>query len=169
MADKLTISEILGQIRENWPEMDTPETAVMLSVFRLNDLVIESSSQVLAEFGLSQSAFEALVTLRAQPAPRRMTPTELYRAVLVTSGGMTKVLKQLEAEGCVRREDNPDDQRSRFVCLTRAGEVRAEEAMRAVAEDDRRLLGASLSEQQIAQLGKVLLRTVGKLEDTTED
>jgi DNA-binding MarR family transcriptional regulator len=69
----------------------------------------------------------------------------------------------------VRREDNPDDQRSRFVCLTRAGEVRAEEAMRAVAEDDRRLLGASLSEQQIAQLGKVLLRTVGKLEDTTED
>jgi DNA-binding MarR family transcriptional regulator len=82
----------------------------------------------------------------------------------MSSGGMTKVLKQLEADGLVDRIDNPEDQRSRFVRLTPAGKILAEQVMEAVAGHDRELLTGSLSDQQIEQLGKVLLKTLSKLE-----
>ena len=93
-----------------------------------------------------------------------MTPTELYGAVLITSGGMTKVLKQLEADGSVERSDNPKDQRSRFVRLTAAGAERAEAVMAAVAEHDRMTLSRAMSEDQIGQLGDVLLGALRRLE-----
>jgi len=164
METKQSVSEILANIRQNWPEWDTPETAVMLGIIRLNDLVKERNIRILNGFGLTQAGFEALVTLRAQPKPRRMTPTDLYQAILITSGGMTKVLKQLEEEGDIVREDHSSDKRSRYVRLTPAGEKRAEAVMMAVSEDEKRALHDALSDQQIAQLGKVLLRTLEKLE-----
>ncbi len=161
---KLSVAGILAESAENWPEFDRPETRVMLGIIRLNDIVYESTRSLVAEFGLTPGAFEALMTLRGQPAPWQMTPSALYQSILMSSGGMTKVLKQLEADGLVDRIDNPEDQRSRFVRLTPAGKILAEQVMEAVAGHDRELLTGSLSDQQIEQLGKVLLKTLAKLE-----
>lgn len=161
---KLSVAGILAESAENWPEFDRPETRVMLGIIRLNDIVYESTRSLVAEFGLTPGAFEALMTLRGQPAPWQMTPSVLYQSILMSSGGMTKVLKQLEADGLVDRIDNPEDQRSRFVRLTPAGKILAEQVMEAVAGHDRELLTGSLSDQQIEQLGKVLLKTLSKLE-----
>ncbi|MCI5095933.1 MAG: MarR family transcriptional regulator [Rhodobacteraceae bacterium] len=161
---KLSVAGILAESAENWPEFDRPETRVMLGIIRLNDIVYESTRSLLAEFGLTPGAFETLMTLRGQPAPWQMTPSALYQSILMSSGGMTKVLKQLEADGLVDRVDNPEDQRSRFVRLTPAGKILAEQVMEAVAGHDRELLTGSLSDQQIEQLGKVLLKTLAKLE-----
>jgi DNA-binding MarR family transcriptional regulator len=161
---KLSVAGILAESAENWPEFDRPETRVMLGIIRLNDIVYESTRSLVAEFGLTPGAFEALMTLRGQPAPWQMTPSALYQSILMSSGGMTKVLKQLEADGLVDRIDNPEDQRSRFVRLTPAGKILAEQVMEAVAGHDRELLTGSLSDQQIEQLGKVLLKTLSKLE-----
>jgi DNA-binding MarR family transcriptional regulator len=148
---KLSVAGILAESAENWPEFDRPETRVMLGIIRLNDIVYESTRSLLAEFGLTPGAFETLMTLRGQPAPWQMTPSALYQSILMSSGGMTKVLKQLEADGLVDRVDNPEDQRSRFVRLTPAGKILAEQVMEAVAGHDRELLTGSLSDQQIEQ------------------
>lgn len=164
MSDKQSLTEVLSDYRENWPEFDRPETRVMLGLIRLNDLVLESTRAEVAKHGLTMAGFEALMTLRSQPEPWQMTPTALFRAILITSGGMTKVLKQLEQDGYVQRGDNPADQRSRFVRLTQKGKVFAEVVMEEIAEHDRRILTQSLNEQQINQLAKVLLRTVDKIE-----
>jgi DNA-binding MarR family transcriptional regulator len=161
---KLSVAGILAESAENWPEFDRPETRVMRGIIRLNDIVYESTRSLVAEFGLTPGAFEALMTLRGQPTPWQMTPSALYQSILMSSGGMTKVLKQLEADGLVDRIDNPEDQRSRFVRLTPAGKILAEQVMEAVAGHDRELLTGSLSDQQIEQLGKVLLKTLSKLE-----
>ena len=45
--------------------------------------------------------------LRSVPSPYELTPTELYDAVLLSSGGMTKVLRRLETRGLVSRGENP--------------------------------------------------------------
>ena len=164
MSEKQTLVEVLADYRENWPEFDRPETRVMLGLIRLNDLVLESTKAEVAKHGLTMAGFEALMSLRGQPEPWQMTPTALFRAILITSGGMTKVLKQLEQDGYVQRVDNPADQRSRFVRLTQKGKVFAEVVMEEIAEHDRRILTQSLNEQQINQLAKVLLRTVDKIE-----
>ncbi len=169
MTKKRRLAQILDDYEKHWPEFDGPETRVMLGVIRLNELVFESSKALIAGHGLTMAGFEALMTLRSQPAPRQMTPTALLQAILITSGGMTKVLGQLEDAGLVARIDNPDDLRSRFVRLTPKGKTLAETSMQALAEHDRTLLEQALSEQQIQQLAKVLLRTVDKLEKESGD
>lgn len=169
MADRLSLEEILAQIQQNWPEAGAPETTVMLGVIRLRDIVMDATRQLAADFGLTQAGFEVLTTLRAQPEPRRLTPTELYRAILITSGGMTKVLKQLEQEGLITREDDPDDGRSRVVVLTEAGVQKVEAAMAAVSQQDKSLLDGALSADQITRLGDALLQTVKRLEENEKN
>ncbi len=164
MTGKHTVAQVLAQLAENWPEVSSAETDVMLALIRLNDIVLDSTRKLLAGIGLTPAGFEVLVTLRAQPAPRRMTPTELYRAVLITSGGMTKVLKQLEAEGSIIRLENDQDARSRFVQMTPDGATRAEQAMRAVGDHDKAILSRALRKTQVAQLARMLLGTLDKME-----
>lgn len=161
---KYTIAQVLAQLAENWPEASGPETEVMLGLTRLNDIVIDSTRRLVAGFGLTQAGFEVLMTLRAQPAPRRMTPTELYRAILITSGGMTKVLGQLEEDGLITRLDNATDARSRHVQMTDAGAAHIERVMQAVGDHDRALLSAALSRAQVEDLARMLLGTLDRLE-----
>lgn len=164
MSEKITISDMLDKMKENWCETATPETVVMLGLIRLNDIVIESTSKVIGDYGLTQAAFEVLVTLRSLPEPRQLTPTELYRSILITSGGMTKVLKQLEKDGMVVRLINDHDQRSKLVKLTNAGAQCAECSMKAVKNNDKKMLSKALSPSQISQLGDTLLHALKNLE-----
>ena len=164
MEDKITIADMLTGMRRHWPEIATPETATMLGLIRLNDLVAENTNKAIAPLGLTPAAFEVLVTLRAQPAPRQLTPTALYRSILITSGGMTKVLKHLEAAGAITRIDDPGDRRSRLVKLTAVGKRLAEKAMAAVMQADRSLLSRALTDKDARQLHDTLLGALAKLE-----
>ncbi len=164
MTDRLTASQILQQISENWPEVETPETGIMLGLIRLNDIVSESTAKVIARQGLTQAGFEVLMTLRAQAKPRMLTPTDLYRSLLITSGGMTKVLKQLEQENLIERLENPHDQRSKFVKLTEAGSLRAESAMADVSGNDKKILSRAFDPEQISTLKNTLLHALSALE-----
>jgi len=53
---------------------------------------------------------------------KELSPTELYSAVVFSSGGMTKVLKKLESLGYISRNKNIKDKRSVFIKLERKGE-----------------------------------------------
>lgn len=164
MEEKYSIAKMFKRLEAHWPEAATPETGVMLGLIRINDLFIESSEDVMVRFGLTQAAFEVLTTLRSYPKPRQLTPTELYKSILITSGGMTKVLNQLEHDGLIQRLDNPEDKRSKIIKLTRAGEKVAEQAMKAIMENDRAELGKSLSKSDVKDIKKLLLKILGGLE-----
>ncbi|MGB0989425.1 MarR family transcriptional regulator [Arcobacter sp. F155] len=53
---------------------------------------------------------------------KELSPTELYSAIIFSSGGMTKVLKKLESLGYISRQANPNDKRSMLVKLEEKGE-----------------------------------------------
>jgi len=164
MAGKSTASDILERMQENWHEAATTETGVILGLIRLNDIVLERTAKIIAEFGLTQAAFEVLVTLRSLPEPRQLTPTRLYRSILITSGGMTKVLKKLEKDGLIERLINKDDQRSKLVKLTTAGVQCAERSMESVSANDKKILSQALSTSQVSQLRNILLNALDSLE-----
>jgi len=164
MAGKSTVSEILARMQDNWPDAAVPETRVMLGLIRLNDIVFESTNKIVADFGLTPAAFEVLVTLRSLPAPRQLTPTDLYRSILITSGGMTKILKQLETDGMIVRSVSKIDRRSKLVKLTNAGAKCAERSMEAVSRNDKRILTQALSSSEVFQLGNTLLQALNNLE-----
>ena len=112
-------------IREQWsvqrPDLDSSGVAITDRIFALAKHLDRRAVQVLEPLVLSPWAFDVLAALRRQGAPYRLTPTELSRATLLTSGAMTNRLDRLEAQGLVRREADPGDRRGVRVVLLAGG------------------------------------------------
>lgn len=162
MTDRLPLARLLEQYRANWPESVKPETTFMLGLIRLNDIVDRHARGVMARYDLTLAGFETLATLRAADAP--MTPNDIRRAVLITSGGMTKVLKTLAADHLIDMVASSTDRRSKRIVLTASGRQRVEQCMAAVSKSDRELLSRSLSDGEIRRIGTLFLQTVERLE-----
>ncbi len=164
MDNKIKLNDLLQRMKQNWPEALSKETEAILGLIRLNDIVGNQANKSMAQFGLTQAAFEVLTTLRSLPKPRQLTPTELYNSILVTSGGMTKVLKQLEENNWIVRLPHSSDKRSMLVKLTGKGKTLIEQAMEAVVQGDRNIMKQTLSDQDISSLREILLLAIQKLE-----
>ncbi|WP_433333873.1 MarR family winged helix-turn-helix transcriptional regulator [Spirillospora sp. CA-294931] len=99
---------------------------------RLHQLFERGTRAELADLGLTYAEFDVLAALRRAGAPYRLKPSELSRALLLTSGGTSNVLQRLTKAGHVAREANTGDARSRYVHLTPQGLAQAEKALAAV-------------------------------------
>ncbi|WP_420548509.1 MarR family winged helix-turn-helix transcriptional regulator [Curvivirga sp.] len=166
MEEKYSLQSTLKRYEENWPEMALPESEAVVTLMRLNDIMTEATNQTIHSLDISHLAFEVLVTLRSYPAPHQVSPTDLYKSVLCSSGGMTKVLKSLEDDGYISRMDNLDDKRSKLVQLTATGITKAEEVMEAVCQGDKAFFTNALDDEEIKSLNKLLRLLVQKLEGT---
>ena len=104
---------------------------------------------------LDRSGFDVLATLRRSGPPYRLTPTALYRELVLTSGAMTHRVDALARAGLVERISGPGDRRSSLVGLTARGKSVADRAMAAhmnceaamiapLPDGDRRALAAAL-------------------------
>jgi len=74
-----------------------------------------------AKFELTSWEFDVLATLRRAGSPYTLTPTELFSALMVTSGTMTNRLKSLENKALILRSPNPKDARNKLVQLSKLG------------------------------------------------
>jgi len=77
--------------------------------------------ETLEPFDLTPGDYAVLSTLRRSGPPYLLSPSGLYTALERSSGGMTKMLKRLEALGLIGREPDPEDRRSTLVRLTPRG------------------------------------------------
>ncbi|NKM27509.1 MarR family winged helix-turn-helix transcriptional regulator [Rhizobium laguerreae] len=124
----------VDRLRRQWalelPDLDTEPMAILGRAFRLSNLVRPSIEATFADFGLDRGEFDVIATLRRSGPPYLMTPTEMYSALMISSGGLTHRLDRLEKAGLIRREKSPRDGRSVLVALTEAGAALAEQAFR---------------------------------------
>jgi len=81
----------------------------------------EHMNPLLAQAGLNVGEFDVLTPLRRAGEPYILSPTQLYEAALISSGGMTDRLDRLERAGLVERRPDPKDRRGRQIALTAAG------------------------------------------------
>ncbi|MEV4353265.1 MarR family winged helix-turn-helix transcriptional regulator [Nonomuraea sp. NPDC004186] len=95
---------------------------------RLHLLFDQVVKAELAELGLTYAEFDVLAALSRAPA-YRMKPSELSKALFLTSGGISNVLQRLATAGYVEREADAGDARSRWVQLTEEGQRVAEAAL----------------------------------------
>jgi DNA-binding MarR family transcriptional regulator len=164
MRNKITAQQVLDRMSRHWPEAVTPTTELMMRVYRLNDLVLENARRETSRYGLTFTEFEVLLGLRSASPPHELSPTELYSAVLISSGGLTKILHKLEAHGLICRIEHETDGRSKLVRLTEAGRNLAAKAMAGVLESDRKLLTSGLSSSERQQLTLLLSRLLHAIE-----
>lgn len=134
----------VDRLRAQWsrelPDLDTEPMAILGRIYRISNLVRPGIEATFAGFGLDRGEFDVISTLRRSGPPYRLTPTELYRQLMISSGGLTHRLDRLEKGGLVRREKSPQDGRSFLVALTEEGLARAEAAFRADMADEMSLL-----------------------------
>lgn len=112
----------VAQWAQERPDLDTSS---MLPLGRMSELVHRVRTfrlePVYGEHGLNRGEFDVLATLRRSGPPHALTPTVLYGALMVSSGGMTNRIDRLERLGLVARRPHPQDRRGTLVGLTPAG------------------------------------------------
>jgi len=97
--------------------------------------LLQVSSRVLRELDraldgqdrISVTEFDVLITLDNAP-DHELRMTNLARATMLSSGGLTRLVGRLEDRGLVRRDPDPDDARAFRAVLTSAGEQKLAEA-----------------------------------------
>jgi DNA-binding MarR family transcriptional regulator len=149
------VDRLRGQWARELPDLDTHPMSVLGRAYRLSNLVRPSIEATFASFGLDRGEFDVISTLRRSGRPYRLTPTELYTSLMISSGGLTHRLGRLEKAGLVTREPSPEDGRSLAVVLTEEGARRAEAAFRADMASEARLL-EGLDEAERAALAALL-------------
>lgn len=147
------VDRITAQWRRERPDLDPAPMEVIGRITRVAALIQRELERVFAQHGLAGGDFDVLATLRRSGA--RLTPGELSRSTMVTTGGMTKRLDRLEALGLIRREADPRDRRGRLIALTDDGRALVDRAVEAHLENEERLL-ASLPAAKRAHLAALL-------------
>ena len=152
------------QWRRERPEFDLLPMEILGRMAELAQIVGRDHLEPLfAEFGLQRGEFDVLATLRRSGKPFALTPTALYEATMVSSGGMTNRLDRLERAGLVERRPNPNDRRGTIVALSDSGLELIDRAVEAHLENEHRVFSGLNAEekQQLNVLLAKLLATVG--------
>ncbi len=138
------LDRIQADLARVLPGEDTSGVAVTGRLLRLARQVEDRREQRLRDFGLTPADYDVLATLRRRSGSRGLNPGEVQRAVMVTSGGMTKRLDRLEQAGLLERRPDPDDRRGVRVRLTRSGRSTIDRSLRAVLAMERDLVAAAV-------------------------
>ncbi|MDN2484660.1 MarR family winged helix-turn-helix transcriptional regulator [Kosakonia sacchari] len=149
------IDFVVSQWDSAMPELDVSSMKIFGRMLRVMKHLAKMRAQALEPFGFRDGEFDVLATLRRAGAPYCLSPTQLYRSLLVTSGAMTNRLNHLEEQGLIERLHDPDDKRSSLVSLTSHGQERIEQALIVHTATQNAIL-ANLSEEQREQLESLL-------------
>lgn len=156
-------ARVLAQWRRERPDLDLNQLAIVGRVARLG-AHLEQRFNVLAESeGLNRGLIDVLAALRRSGAPYRLSPTDLFNSLMVSSGCMTHRLDRLEEQGLVERLRDPEDRRGLLVGLTPKGRALIDRVLPAVIGvlDG---LPEVLSPRERHQLAELLRRTLAMVE-----
>ena len=164
-------SDHVARLRAAWarerPDIDTEGMAILGRARRIALLARGPIEAVFDRFGIDAGEFDVLASLRRAGRPFRLRPTELYRALMISSGGLTDRLARLERRGLVVRAQSSEDRRSVSVELTEAGRQLVEAAFEADMAVERDLLGA-LSAAERQALAMLLEKLAAEVERRLE-
>ncbi len=158
------VDRILGQWQRERPDLDVSPMGIVGRITRLAKHLERSIQEKFAEFGLTLGEFDVLATLRRSGQPYQLSPTELFNALMVTSGTMTHRLDRLEKAELIDRLPDPSDRRGTIITLTEKGFNLIEEAVTAHIANEHRILSAletSEREELIFLLRKLLVSFEG--------
>jgi DNA-binding MarR family transcriptional regulator len=147
------------------PDLDVSPMNVLSRVTRLARHLDRERRAAFSAHGLEIWEFDVLAALRRAGNSARLTPGQLIKETLVTSGTMTNRIDRLAARGLVRREDHPDDRRVVLVRLTDNGREAVDAALADLLAAERRILDG-LSADSSAQLAGALRQLLVPYDDS---
>jgi DNA-binding MarR family transcriptional regulator len=134
------IDALAEQWRRVRPDIDPAPMALAGRLLRVARKLDRAVGEELAAHDLQPGWFDVLSALRRAGA--KLTPGALAGAVMLSTGGMTKRLDQMEGAGLLTRSPDPSDRRGLLIGLTAKGRRTVDAAVEAHVENEERLLGA---------------------------
>ena len=155
--------ELLDRWSSVRPGIDMAPYEVTARISRLGQHIARQQEEAFAKFGLNRGEVGVLSALRTAAPPHRLSPTTLFRGLMLSSAGMTSRLDRLERRGLVKRIPDPGDRRGVLVELTSAGRKAVDDAVAANTSRERAFLG-TLTAGEIAQLTRLLKKMLAAVE-----
>ena len=163
MIKQTSVTNILKKTAEYWPESYQGISPEILRIHRISHYLHTNLITVLKEYGLQPAEFSVLETLRKEPKPHCLTPTQLSKTMLFSSGGLTKVLNRLIENDLIIRLENPNDNRGKLVQLTKVGAALISEVIIKLHHEEHKKIN-KLSINEKKQLDKLLEKMLNCLE-----
>ncbi|MBC5816724.1 MAG: MarR family transcriptional regulator [Candidatus Eremiobacteraeota bacterium] len=158
------IDKILVQWKRERPDLQLRAMGLVGRIQRAAAALRPRLDETHAESGLGGDTFDVLASLRRSGSPYELTPTQLYREMMLTSGAMTNRIDRLEEAGYVSRRPDPNDRRGTLVRLSAKGKALIDSAAtKHVANEERQLAALTAREQQ--QLNELLCKLLLGFED----
>jgi DNA-binding MarR family transcriptional regulator len=150
MMESDPVDRILAQWRQERPDLDVSPMGIIGRITRLAKHLEQAIQETFSEFSLTVGEFDVLATLRRSGRPYQLSPTELFNALMVSSGTMTHRIDRLEQAELVQRLPDLSDRRGTQIKLTDKGFAVIEKAVEAhVVNEHRMLSGLDASEHEV--------------------
>lgn len=157
------VDRIVTAWRRERPDLDVSPLEVLSRVTRLSRHLDLTRKSAFTASGLEAWEFDVLTALRRSGSPYHLTPGELIRQMLVSSGTMTNRVDRLVLRGLVHRTASTTDRRAILVGLTAEGRALVDHALGVLVEHEQTLLrDVSVAEQ--AGLAAVLRSLLARFE-----
>ena len=157
------VAAILDAWRAERPGLDVSAVAIFGRITRIERYQAAVLREVWRRHQVDSGEYDVLAALARSGPDYRLTPTELYRSVLVSSATMTERLDRLERRGLIARRPAGRDRRSVLVELTAAGRAVFDEVCPDLLATEATLL-EGLSPPDRVALGRLLAKLAASLE-----
>ena len=145
------------------PGFDAAGYDVTARISRIALYIARHQEEVFGRFGLNRGDVGVLSALRMAGSDNRLSPTQLFKGLMLSSAGITSRLDRLESRGLVRRERHPNDRRGVLVELTEDGRKLLDEAVTANTAAERELV-QNLDAAETRMLAGLLKKMLAGLE-----
>ncbi|MBW3085614.1 hypothetical protein KEM60_01816 [Austwickia sp. TVS 96-490-7B] len=157
------VDTIVAAWHREAPDLDVEPLHVLSRLTRLARHLDLARRTAFAEHGLEVWEFDVMSALRRSGAPYELSPGDLVKATLSTSGTMTNRIDRLARRGLVDRRPDPADRRGVRVRLTTQGCRITEDALAGLLDHERGLL-EDLDPDERRQLAAMLARIMAAFE-----
>ncbi|MBJ7551755.1 MarR family winged helix-turn-helix transcriptional regulator [Marinomonas ostreistagni] len=155
------VEKLLKQWQNVRPDLDCSPMGIIGRIGRMEKFISPAVEKVINEHGMSRIEFDLMATLRRANGP--LTPTELYKTTMLSSGAVSSKLDKLVERQWVERLINEEDRRSCRVVLTEQGLNVIDPAVDDHVGNQKKLLESFTSEEQ-QTLGNLLAKWLGEYE-----
>lgn len=147
------VDRLVAAWQQERPDLDISPMEVLSRVTRLAHHLDRSRRLAFGAHGLEPWEFDVLAALRRAGDPYQLSPGQLLRETMVTSGTMTNRVDRLAARGLVGRENHPADRRGVRVTLTPDGRATVDAAFSDLIAAEHTLLAGLPTRERAALTG----------------
>jgi DNA-binding MarR family transcriptional regulator len=115
------IDQVLGRLSELQLGLPLDAYQVTGRISRIATRIAQRQDEIFGRFGLNRGDVGVLSALMTAKPSQPLSPTQLFKGLMLSSAGMTKRLDRLEQRGLVKRNPDPKDRRGVTIQLTDAG------------------------------------------------